>query len=77
MSSNIRQRFGRAVRRRRRELGLSQEDLALAAGLHRTYISDVERGARNVSLENIAKIARSLQLSLPDLFGKYVCEPDQ
>ncbi|HEY7060596.1 MAG TPA: helix-turn-helix transcriptional regulator [Chloroflexota bacterium] len=74
---NIRQYFGQAVRRRRLELRLSQEDLALLAGLHRTYISDVERGARNVSLENIAKLARSLQLSLPDLFTNYICEQEQ
>jgi len=58
----IRKRFGDAVRRRRRELGVSQERLAERAQLHRTYISDVERGNRNPSLESITRIARALDL---------------
>lgn len=48
------------VRRLRTSTGLSQEELAARAGLHRTYISSVERGQRNVSLENIFAIARAL-----------------
>lgn len=66
--SNLRNRFGAAMRKRRRELGLSQEELAEHSGLHRTYISDVERGARNVSLDNIDRIAHSLGLSVSELF---------
>jgi len=58
----IRERFGDAVRRRRRELGLSQEGLAERAHLHRTYLSDVERGNRNPSLESITRIAAALDL---------------
>ena len=59
--------FGRAVRKRRLKLGLSQERLGELAGLHRTYIADVERGARNLSLQSIIKIARALGTSPSDL----------
>lgn len=52
--------FGRRVRERRLELGMSQEDLAHACGLHRTYIGSVERGRRNISLVNIVRIADAL-----------------
>jgi CheY-like chemotaxis protein len=62
--------FGSAIRSQRSELGISQEELADRAGLHRTYISDVERGARNLSLESIAKLARALELSVTTLFEK-------
>jgi DNA-binding XRE family transcriptional regulator len=67
---DIKSRFGLAVKQRRYELGISQEVLAEQAGLHRTYIGDIERGARNVSLENIEKIAKALQISISDLFAK-------
>ena len=58
---NIRAALGRTVRRWRKSLKLSQGDLALRSGLHRTYISEVEHGYRNISLEGIHKIARALQ----------------
>lgn len=60
--------FGLAVRKLRKNQGISQEELAERCGLHRTYISDVELGKRNVSLENIERIASSLNISLIDLF---------
>jgi transcriptional regulator with XRE-family HTH domain len=59
--------FGREVRRLRQAQGLSQEDFAAKAGLDRTYISGVERGVRNVSLRNIAKIAAALDVSVAQL----------
>ena len=48
-------------------MGISQETLAERAGLHRTYISDVERGARNVSLDSIERLAHALEVSVPSL----------
>ncbi len=55
--------FGLAVQRRRRKLHLSQEEAAAQVGLNRTYFADVERGARNVGLRNVVKIALGLGLS--------------
>lgn len=68
MQTEITIRFGQAVRKLRLEQGISQEELAERCGLHRTYISDVELGKRNVSLENIDRIATSLNKSLVELF---------
>lgn len=68
MQNDIMTRFGQAVRKLRREQEISQEELAERCGLHRTYISDVELGKRNVSLENIERIAASLNISLVNLF---------
>lgn len=55
--------FADNVRRLRKERGLSQEKLAFEAGLHRTYISGIERAIRNVSLDNIGVIATALGVS--------------
>lgn len=65
---DIRERFGFAVRTRREAPGLTQEDLAHRAGIHRTYLSDVERGGRNLSLVNIERLAEVLSLALSELF---------
>lgn len=65
---DVKSAFGATVRTRRKRLGISQEELAERSDLHRTYISDVERGSRNVSLENIARIAQALELSIAELF---------
>ena len=67
-------RFGLAIRKRRQELNISQEELAERAALHRTYVGDIERGKRNVSLLNIAKLAKSLNLSIADLFATHDIE---
>jgi transcriptional regulator with XRE-family HTH domain len=64
----IRNGFGARVRELRRKVGLSQEELATAAELDRSYIGGVERGERNVSLVNIHKIARALKLKPEILF---------
>jgi transcriptional regulator with XRE-family HTH domain len=66
---DVRERFGFAVKARREELGRTQEDLAERAGIHRTYLSDVERGSRNVSLVNIERLAAALSLSMSELFA--------
>jgi transcriptional regulator with XRE-family HTH domain len=65
---DVRRRFGRAVRERRKKVGVSQEEFADMCGLHRTYMGGIERGERNVSLINIEKIARALKISLWQLF---------
>ncbi len=71
---SIEYRFGRAIRRRRRELDLSQEELAEKSGLHRNYISGIENGERNPSLKNIAKLVAALEISVSDLFVNYRIE---
>lgn len=69
-SGDLKRLFGTAIRSKRSELGISQEELADRAGLHRTYVSDVERGARNPSLESIEKLALALELSIAGLFER-------
>lgn len=66
---DIRERFGFAVKTCREDLGLTQEDLAEKAGIHRTYLSDIERGSRNPSLINIERLAAALSMTLAQLFG--------
>lgn len=68
-TSDILNRFGKAIRGERRKLGISQEELAFRCGLHRTYIGSVERGERNISLENIVKIAKTCDMSASKLLG--------
>jgi len=65
--SKIKSQFGAAVRKLRNKKGLSQEAFADLCGLHRTYIGAVERGERNVSLENIEKIAKALGVNITAL----------
>ena len=62
--------FGMNVRRRRKELGISQERFAELCGLHRTYISDLERFQRNISINNIERIASALGVDAYILFMK-------
>jgi transcriptional regulator with XRE-family HTH domain len=64
---NISKLFGLAVRSRRLAAGITQEKLAEQAGLHPTYISMVERGVRNPTLDAADRIAGVLKISLPQL----------
>jgi len=68
MEKQILIKFGERVREERKKAGLSQEQLAMKAGLHRTYIGMVERAEKNITLENIEKIAKALGLKISDLF---------
>jgi transcriptional regulator with XRE-family HTH domain len=68
MPQDIRIRFGRALRRRRQKLGVSQEAFGDMCQLDRTYIGGIERGERNVALVNIEKIAGALQIPIAQLF---------
>jgi transcriptional regulator with XRE-family HTH domain len=65
---DVRVRFGKALRARRRQLGVSQEEFADLCGLDRTYVGGIERGERNLGLVNIEKLARALKISLSDVF---------
>lgn len=65
----LQKHFGEKVRELRKLKALSQESLALACGLDRTYIGGVERGERNISLLNIHKIAAALNVSPGELFN--------
>ncbi len=67
-----RRRLAENLRVRRVLRGWSQEDLAEAAGLHRTYVSAIERAGRNVGLDNLQRLAAAFGISIPDLFT----EPD-
>lgn len=68
MSERILMEYGQAIRRMRQKKSISQERLADLCGLHRTYISDIELGKRNVSLENIEKMAIALGMKISELF---------
>lgn len=60
--------FGLRIQQERKKLGISQEELAFRAGMHRTYIGMIERSERNITLSNIKKLADALQLNIKDLF---------
>ena len=70
LSSDIRVRFGFVVKTLRETQNLTQEDLAERAKIHRTYLSDIERGSRNVALINIERLAQSLSVTMQELFRR-------
>ena len=63
--------FGKFVRDERKRIGISQEELADRAGLHRTYVTDVERGVRNMTFESALKLTGALDLSFQNIFGEF------
>jgi transcriptional regulator with XRE-family HTH domain len=65
--TSARKIFGRNLRVAREAMKLSQEDLAELADLHRTYIGSVERGERNVSIDNMERLAAAVESSIPEL----------
>jgi len=68
---SVKSRFGTRLRQLRNERGYSQEELAERASLHRNYVGGVERGERNVALENIVKLAKALSVKPGDLFTDF------
>lgn len=71
MSKTTLEKFGEKVREERHEQGLSQEELASRAGVHRTYIGMIERAEKNITLENIEKVAKALGLKLSEFFKDF------
>ena len=68
MDSELSKDFGLVIKDLRKKQKLSQEELAEKAGVHRTYIGMIERGEKNVTLENINKLAKAFNLRMKDLF---------
>ena len=66
----IEEKLGLKIKQLRNKIGISQEELAFRCDLHRTYISSVELGKRNVSIRNIEKIALALDVEIIELFKK-------
>ena len=69
INKDIKYKLGISIRKCRLEKNISQEEFAGLTGLHRTYISEVELGKRNISLINIEKISMALDIKLSNLFS--------
>ena len=69
MKTNLSSKFGQRMKALRESNKMSQEDLAFQTGLHRTYISDLERGSRNPSLKTLATIAEAFNITLSKLLN--------
>ena len=70
MKKDVLVKFGKKVKEQRLKMGLSQEKLAARAKVHRTYIGMIERAEKNITLENINKIATALNMELSDMFNR-------
>ena len=68
MKSDIKNIVGENIRKCRQNLGLSQEELATKAKLHRTYIGGVERGERNITIESLNRITDALNINIEEVF---------
>jgi transcriptional regulator with XRE-family HTH domain len=70
MNKKLSAKFGEVIRELRKERNLSQEELANKADVHRTYVGMIERGEKNITIENIQKLAKALNVSLKSIFEK-------
>src|ERR1700712_5324753 len=70
-------RLGLAIRLHRQQLGITQEELAWRADMHRTYVADIERGGRHVTLRSVGHLASALEVSVADLLSvdQIISEP--
>lgn len=66
--NEINKLFGKKLRLLRMSKGLSQEELGLQSGIHRTYIGQIERAEKNVTIQNVYKLAKTLELDIRELF---------
>lgn len=71
MKKEVLIKFGKRVREERIKLGWSQEQLASRAKVHRTYIGMIERAEKNITLQNIEKIAKALKINISDFFKDF------
>jgi transcriptional regulator with XRE-family HTH domain len=71
---NLQIQFGERVRQLRKKQGLSQEALAFKAGIDRTYMTSIENGKRNVSVQNIEKVINALEISIQEFFSTDIFE---
>ncbi|HEY5550672.1 MAG TPA: helix-turn-helix domain-containing protein [Opitutaceae bacterium] len=69
IDSELQTKLGAVVRACRNQLGITQEELAWRANMHRTYLADIERGTRNVTLQTVAHLAKGLQITVGKLFA--------
>ena len=69
IEGDIKIKFGLRLRQLRKEKGISQEELMAATGIHRTYLSEVERGIRNISIVNVEKISLALNIDVMEMFN--------
>lgn len=67
-SSNINIRFGKLIATKRKELGISQEELGFRCGVHRTYVGAIERGEKSPTLTTIEKLSEGLNISTANLW---------
>ncbi|AWK04562.1 XRE family transcriptional regulator [Flavobacterium crocinum] len=70
MNKDLSLKFGRLIREIRHEKKLSQEELAFRADVHRTYVGMIERGEKNITLENIDKFCKGLEVTMEFVFHK-------
>ena len=68
MNRELSNKFGELIKQIRKEKGISQEELGFRSNVHRTYIGMIERGEKNITLENIEKIANGLGVSMKLIF---------
>lgn len=68
MNRELSNKFGELIKQIRKEKGISQEELGFRSNVHRTYIGMIERGEKNITLENIEKIAKGLGISMKLIF---------
>ena len=68
LTLNLQKKLGKRIRQLRKDKGYSQEGFAFECGLHRTYIGCIERGEKNITVANLEKVAKTLKITMEELF---------